>query len=71
MRFNGNWNCGYDVALIAIPEMAPSANASGLCFDVYDMDNFPDSVSVNGFPIMRDKKVFLSEFVLVLQYVFY
>jgi len=55
-KFDGNWNCGYDVALVAIPEMTPSAVASGLFFDIYDMDSFPDSISVNGYPIARDNK---------------
>jgi len=52
-KFDGNWNCGYDVALIAIPEMAPSENAIKLPFVSYDFDNFPDSICVNGFPALN------------------
>ena len=44
--------------MVAIPEMKPSAIASGIVFDTHDLDNFPDSVSVNGFPVVRDHKVF-------------
>jgi len=52
-KFNGNWNCGYDVALIAIPEMAPSENAIKVPFVGYEFDNFPDSICVNGFPALN------------------
>jgi len=55
-KYNGNWNCGYDVALVAIPEMSPSENASMLLFDTCDFDSLPDSVAVSGFPAMSDKK---------------
>jgi len=55
-KYNGHWNCGYDLALVAIPEMSPSQNATMLFFDTCELDNFPDSVVVNGFPAMSDKR---------------
>lgn len=55
-NYTGSWNCGYDLALIAIPEMAPSEKAIKFYFDSFDMNNYPDTICVNGFPMMRDKR---------------
>jgi len=52
-KFDGLWNCGYDVALIAIPETAPSA--FGFSFNICEHDNFPSSAFVNGYPLVKDK----------------
>eukprot|EP00493_Phyllostaurus_siculus_P025444 UN25788 len=55
-KYNGKWACGYDVAIIAIPEMIPSASASSHFFDTFKMTCFPESISVNGFPVVKKQK---------------
>merc|ERR1719483_1063518 len=54
-KYDGRWQSGYDVALIAIPETA--ADLQSFNFNVYEWgDSYPDSASVNGFPMMTNSK---------------
>ena len=56
MRYDGKWQTGYDVAIIAIPETA--ARSESLAFNEYEWgDSYPDSASVNGYPMMTNNTV--------------
>lgn len=54
-KYDGKWQSGHDVALIAIPETV--ANLQSFAFKAYDWGNsYPKSASVNGYPMMIGSK---------------
>jgi len=53
-KYDGKWQSGYDVALIAIPETA--VRSESLAFNAYEWgDSYPDSASINGYPMMTNR----------------
>jgi len=52
-KFNGYWDTGFDLALIAIPETEPSIDAPH--FTEFKINSFPKSISVNGYPCIKGK----------------
>ena len=56
LSYDGRWQSGHDIALIAIPET--EAGLQSFVFNIYEWgDSYPDSASVNGFPMMTSFKV--------------
>jgi len=54
-KYDGHWMSGYDIAMVAIPEISPRESTS-LHFATCERNSFPSSICINGFPAMKSAK---------------